>query len=90
MDELLPSWATFPLFSGHTARGILAPRPVINLVPHPPTPAPARHWKLSLNYWINTEVPTNFIFIQIKYANTNTYILVNVHAIYKFMQNELE
>ena len=48
------------------------------------------HWKLSLNYWINTEVPTNFIFIQIKYANTNTYILVNVHAIYKFMQNELE
>ena len=62
MDELLPSWATFPLFSGHTARGILAPRPVINLVPHPPTPAPARHWKLSLNHWTAKEVPiTHFL-----------------------------
>lgn len=62
------SWMSFcppglhSLFSGHTACGILAPRPVINLVPHPPTPAPARRWRLSLNHWTAKEVPiTRFL-----------------------------
>ena len=52
-----------PLSSGHTACGILVPRPVIELVPHPPTPAP--HWKLSLNHWTAKEVPiTHFLNTQ--------------------------